>query len=66
MELYRVNKIIMRSDIRTRKTFIENITNASILTWQHVNMHGTYDFNNLSNTNDNEFYFDKIMNFKIA
>ena len=50
-----LTKIIMRSDISARKTLVNNITRASILTWQHVNMHGIYDFSNLTAENDNEF-----------
>lgn len=61
-----LTKIIMRSDLRARKTLVKHITSASILTWQHVNMHGTYDFSNLTAANDNEFEPDEIMNFKVA
>ncbi len=61
-----LTKIIMRSDTKTRKTLVENITSASILTWQHVNMHGTYDFTSLTRDNDNEFDYEEIRNFKIA
>jgi len=42
-----LTKIIMRSDNADRQALLENITNASILTWQHINLHGIYDFINL-------------------
>ena len=56
----------MRSDAKTREVLINNITTASILTWQHVNLYGTYDFSNLTTANDNDFNYKEIMNFKIA
>ncbi len=61
-----LTKIIMRSDAKTREVLINNITTASILTWQHVNLYGTYDFSNLTTANDNDFNYKEIMNFKIA
>ncbi len=45
---------------------LDNIIRASILTWQHVNLHGTYDFNNLLAANDNFYSLDEIVNFKAA
>jgi hypothetical protein len=49
-----------------REALLENITNASILTWSHVNMHGTYDFSNLVSANDNAYSLDEVINFKVA
>jgi hypothetical protein len=34
---------------------LENITNASILSWRHVNLHGIYDFSNLLAENDQDY-----------
>ncbi|NRA73730.1 MAG: Tn3 family transposase [Rickettsiales bacterium] len=61
-----LTKIIMRSDADAQTSLVSNITNASIITWQHVNMHGTYDFSNLAVANDNDFNYEEIINFKIA
>ena len=61
-----LTKIIMQSDLKTQAVLINNVTNASIITWQHVNLHGTYDFSNLAVANDNDFEYDEIINFKIA
>jgi len=36
----------MRSDPDERAQLLESIANPSIL-WQHVNLHGTYDFSNV-------------------
>ena len=35
-----------------------------MLTWQHVNMHGTYDFSNLVVANSNEYSIDEAIHFK--
>ena len=61
-----LTKIIMRSDKEVRGALLDNIIRASILTWQHVNLHGTYDFNNLLAANDNFYSLDEIVNFKAA
>lgn len=61
-----LTKIIMRSDPGEREHLLENITNASILTWQHVNLHGTYDFSNLLSSNDPEYTLDDVINFKAS
>ena len=61
-----LTKIIMRSDIATRQTLLENITNASILSWRHVNLHGIYDFSNLLAANDQDYSFNEVVSFKAA
>jgi TnpA family transposase len=61
-----LTKIIMHSDEEEREHILESITNASILTWQHVNLHGTYDFSNLLSSNDSEYSLEDVINFKAA
>lgn len=61
-----LTKIIMRSDTDEREHLLENITNASIPTWQHVNLHGTYDFSNLLSSNDSDYTLDDVINFKAS
>lgn len=61
-----LTKIIMRAASDERERLLEHITNASILTWQHVNLHGTYDFSNLLSSNDSEYTLDEVLNFKAA
>ncbi|MFO8580535.1 Tn3 family transposase [Legionella pneumophila serogroup 1] len=61
-----LTKIIMRSDPDERAQLLESITSASILTWQHVNLHGTYDFSNLLSSNDADYTLDDVINFKAA
>jgi len=36
----------MRAASDERERLLEYITNAYTVTWQHVNLHGTYDFSN--------------------
>lgn len=56
----------MRSEPDERERLLENIINASILTWQHVNLHGTYDFTNLLSSNEPDYTLDDVINFKAA
>lgn len=61
-----LTKIIMRSDGEKRKELLDNITSASILTWRHVNLLGTYDFSDLDSANDNDLSISELINFKAA
>ena len=61
-----LTKIIMRSDPDQRELLLESITSASILTWYHVNLHGTYDFSNLLSSNDPDYSLEDVINFKAA
>lgn len=56
----------MKSEPDERESLLENIVSASILTWQHVNLHGTYDFSNLLSVNDSEYSLDEVVNFRAA
>ena len=61
-----LTRIIMRSDKVDREALLQSIINASILTWQHVNMHGIYDFSNLLAANDNVYMPEEVINYKVA
>ncbi len=61
-----LTQIIMKSEPDERALLLENILSASILTWRHVNLHGTYDFSNLLSANDPEYSLDAIINFKTS
>ena len=56
----------MRSDLDEQALLLENILSASILTWRHVNLHGTYDFSNLLSANNPDYSLDDVINFKVA
>jgi TnpA family transposase len=61
-----LTKIIMRSDKVDREALLDDITSASILTWRHVNLHGTYDFSNLTAANDSDYSLEEVIAFKAA
>ena len=61
-----LTKIIMRSDKAGRGILLDDITSASILTWRHVNLHGTYDFSNLTAANDSGYSLEEVVAFKAA
>lgn len=56
----------MRSDKDVIEALLDDITSASIMTWRHVNLHGTYDFSNLLAANENAYLLDEVMSFKTA
>lgn len=58
--------VITQGESYERALLLERITSASILTWQHVNLHGTYDFSNLLSSNDPDYTLDEVINFKAA
>ena len=58
------NKDSVDKDIKEQ--IMCNILNASILTWRHVNLLGTYDFSNLISHNDNEISHEDILNYQAA
>lgn len=51
-------------DMEERKTQIELLKNSSIMTWQHVNMHGRYNFK--LDTDQNLFDFYKVKSLNIS
>lgn len=61
-----LTKLIIRSDKDIKEQIMCNILNASILTWRHVNLLGTYDFSNLISHNDNEISHEDILNYQAA
>uniref|UniRef100_UPI003F840907 Tn3 family transposase n=1 Tax=Cysteiniphilum sp. 6C5 TaxID=3453128 RepID=UPI003F840907 len=62
-----LTKIIMRSDsLEEKSELIKNIKELSIISWQHINMFGLYDFSSLKSTNDSEFEIEEILAYKAA
>ena len=62
-----LTKIIMRSDsLEEKSELIKNIKELSIISWQHINMFGLYDFSALKSTNDSEFEIEEILAYKAA
>ena len=56
--LYISQKLAEIEDPQERQKQIDLLKNGSIMTWQHVNMHGRYDFN--VEGNQIPFNMDKI------
>ena len=49
-----------------KKAMIETIRNGSIVTWQHVNLQGEYDFSEKIIENSLEFELPKILELEVA
>jgi TnpA family transposase len=62
--LYLSNLIISTTDKEMRTDLIEAINQGSVITWQHVNLRGEYDFRKRA-ANDSKFDMQKIRNLKI-
>ena len=62
-----LTKLIMRADTEQKKEeLMKNIKELSIISWQHINMFGLYDFNSLKAENDPEFDIEEILSFQAA
>ncbi len=53
------------SDIEQRQRMIESILHGSMITWQHINLHGEYDFTKHA-ANDSPFDMAKIIGLQIG
>jgi hypothetical protein len=42
--LYLSQKIVDERDENQKQELVEAIKNGSVVTWQHINLHGEYDF----------------------
>ncbi len=51
-------------DPEQRKQMLAFIKKGSIMTWQHINLHGEYDFSKQA-ANDRAFDLEKILALKI-
>jgi TnpA family transposase len=52
------------TDNHEREDLLKIIENSSIMTWQHINMHGEYDFERMDNQKST-FNLEEILNMKI-
>lgn len=62
--MYLSNLIISTTDKEMRSDLIEAISQGSVITWQHVNLRGEYDFRKRA-ANDSKFDMKKIRNLKL-
>jgi TnpA family transposase len=62
-----LSQLIYKTDCEVqRKTIVETIRNGSIVTWQHINLHGEYDFSDKSLKNSLEFNLPEILEVEIT
>jgi len=64
--LYLSQKLATTEDEETRKKMLIIIRNGSTLSWQHVNLHGEYDFTQEIEAEKSLFDMDKILSFKVV
>jgi TnpA family transposase len=57
--------IINSANVEERVHMLASIRKGSIITWQHINLQGEYDFTKHA-TNDNRFNMEKILELKFA
>ena len=64
--LYLNQKLIKMTDLVEISEFMETVRNSSIVSWQHINMQGEYDFLS-KNLRERESQFDllRIMDFSL-
>lgn len=59
--LYLSQLLATTEDQEKRSEFLKIIQNGSIMTWQHINMLGEYDFRNKTASNEKKFDLEKIL-----
>ncbi len=59
-----LTKLIIRCDLKEKEAMLETIKQGSIITWQHINLLGTYDFTSLKNQDINKSEVEKILSYK--
>ena len=65
-ELYLSQRLAIQEDPEQRKKMLMIISNGSTMIWQHINLHGEYDFTQDVAANDLQFDMDKILALKVA
>ena len=63
--LYLSELLANNADNEQRKQMISSIKHGSVITWQHINLHGEYDFTKHA-ANDVPFDMNKIMSLNIG
>lgn len=63
--LYLSQRLIAAKNPQEQKAILQIIKNGSVMTWQHVNMRGEYDFTRRA-ANDSPFDMAKILALKVS
>jgi TnpA family transposase len=64
--LYISQLLVNNENEADRKEMIEYLKKSSIVVWQHINLHGEYDFAKYAANNNVPFDLDTIMNLQVA
>jgi len=64
--LYLIKLFSEIKDSSKRKDFIKTVRNSSIVTWQHVNSQGEYDFSDEMLKNAIKFYLPELLEVAVA
>lgn len=62
--LYLTQKLTELPDAQSKDELLETFKNSSIITWQHINFHGEYDFSEEKTKDSIGFALPKILNWK--
>ena len=63
--LYLSQLLVNNANVGERIDMLASIKRGSVITWQHINLQGEYDFTKHA-TNDNRFNLEKILELKAA
>ena len=63
--LYLSQLLVNNANVGERTDMLASIKRGSVITWQHINLQGEYDFTKHA-TNDNRFNLEKILELKAA
>ena len=64
--LYLSQLLLEINDEKDKQSLLESISHGSILTWQHINMHGEYDFTAYLAKNAPQFDLEAIYQLEVA
>ena len=62
---YLTQKMTALNSENEKQELIEAFKNSSIITWQHINFHGEYDFSEEKTRDSIGFNLPKILNWKL-
>ena len=63
--LYLTQKLTELSSENEKQELLETFKNSSIITWQHINFHGEYDFSEEKTRDSIGFDLPKILSWKL-
>lgn len=63
----KISDLLSKTDNESEfQEIVQKVKNGSIMTWQHINIHGEYDFENLFDNGEiSSFEFDKIRSLQV-